>query len=121
MKVSNPEHFPDVSEPDWEFEQDYLDAVESLKTQPREVRMIDGKALLRLLKEQPNEENKNPCIRKSRARIVGTSLIATWVPLLASFCARSGRSTSDNQPSTKPKEACCVSSSSKRAIMVARS
>ena len=64
MKVSNPEHFPDVREPDWEFEQDYLDAVESLKTQPREVRMIDGKALLRLLKEQPNEENKNPCIRK---------------------------------------------------------
>ena len=24
MKVSNPEHFPDVREPDWEFEQDYL-------------------------------------------------------------------------------------------------
>ena len=32
MKVSNPEHFPDVREPDWEFEQDYLDAVETLKT-----------------------------------------------------------------------------------------
>jgi hypothetical protein len=54
MKVRDPEHFPDVREPDWEFERDYLDAVESLKTQPREVRMMDGKALLRSLKEQPN-------------------------------------------------------------------
>jgi hypothetical protein len=26
MKVNNPEHFPDVREPDWEFEQDWLDA-----------------------------------------------------------------------------------------------
>ena len=34
MKVSNPEHFPDVRETDWEFEQDYLDAVESLKPSP---------------------------------------------------------------------------------------
>ena len=58
MKVSNPEHFPDVREPDWEFEQDYLDAVESLKTQPREVRMIDGKALLRLLKNSRTRRTK---------------------------------------------------------------
>jgi hypothetical protein len=55
MKVMNPECFPDVREPDWEFEQDYLDATEDLKTQPREVRVISGRALLQMLKdEQPN-------------------------------------------------------------------
>ena len=43
MKVSNPEHFPDVREPDWEFEQDYLDAVETPKTEPSEVRTITVK------------------------------------------------------------------------------
>jgi hypothetical protein len=51
MKVMNPEHFPDVREPDWEFEQDYLDATEALKIQPREVRVTSGKALLQMLKD----------------------------------------------------------------------
>src|SRR5262249_54191226 len=55
MKVMNPEYFSDVSEPDWEFEQDYLDATEVLKTAPRWVRVTSGKALLQMLKdEQPN-------------------------------------------------------------------
>jgi hypothetical protein len=55
MKVMNPEHFPDVREPDWEFEQYYLDATEALKTQPREVRVTSGKGLLQMLKdEQPH-------------------------------------------------------------------
>jgi hypothetical protein len=55
MKVMNPEHFPDVREPDWEFEQNYLDAIEALKIQPREVRVTSGRALLQVLKdEQPN-------------------------------------------------------------------
>jgi hypothetical protein len=55
MKVMNPERFPDVREPDWEFEQDYLDATEVLKTAPRWVRVTSGKALLQMLKdEQPN-------------------------------------------------------------------
>ena len=48
----NPEHFPDVREPDWEFEQDYLDANDFLKTQSREVRVVTGKALLRMLKDK---------------------------------------------------------------------
>jgi hypothetical protein len=52
MKVMNPEHFPDVREPDWEFEQDYLDANDFLKTQSREVRVVTGKALLRMLKDK---------------------------------------------------------------------
>ena len=53
MKVNNPEHFPDVREPDWEFEQDYLDAIETLKSQPREVCIVTGKVLLKVLKEKP--------------------------------------------------------------------
>jgi hypothetical protein len=52
MKVMNPEHFPDVREPDWEFEEDYLAANEVLKSQSREVRVASGKALLQALKDK---------------------------------------------------------------------
>jgi hypothetical protein len=53
MKVRNSEHFPDVREPDWEFQQEWLDASEFLETQPREVRMITGnKTLLRMFKDE---------------------------------------------------------------------
>lgn len=52
MKVMNPEHFPDVSEPDWEFEQEYLGGAKVLKTQPREKRVIIGKVLLQMLKDE---------------------------------------------------------------------
>jgi hypothetical protein len=52
MKVGNPEHFHGVREPDWEFEQEYLDANEVLKIAPREVRVITGKVLLQLLKAE---------------------------------------------------------------------
>jgi hypothetical protein len=52
MKVSNPDHFTDVREPDWEFEEDYLEANKVIKEMPREARMLTGKALLRLLKEE---------------------------------------------------------------------
>ena len=52
MKVSNPDKFESVREPDWEFEQDYLDATEVLKSAPRDVRMLTGKVLLDMLKKE---------------------------------------------------------------------
>ena len=52
MKVMNPEHFHSIREPDWEFEENYLDAVEVLKTQSREVRVLSGKVLLQSLKDK---------------------------------------------------------------------
>jgi hypothetical protein len=52
MKVRNPERFPGVREPDWEFEQEWLDANEFLKTQPRELHLITGKVLLQVLKDK---------------------------------------------------------------------
>jgi hypothetical protein len=51
MKVSNPEHFADVQEPDWEFEEDYRAANELLRASRRDVRMLSGKTLLTVLKE----------------------------------------------------------------------
>jgi hypothetical protein len=59
MKVMNPQHFPDVREPDWEFEEDYLAANEILKIQPRDVRVVTGKALLRMLKDRTTDEPQN--------------------------------------------------------------
>jgi hypothetical protein len=55
MKVNNPKHFPDVREPDWEFEHEYLDATEFLKNEPREARMITGKVLLQMLKDEQSK------------------------------------------------------------------
>jgi hypothetical protein len=55
MKVRNPDKFPSVREPDWEFEQDYLDANEVLKDAPREARMLTGKVLLQLLRKDAEQ------------------------------------------------------------------
>lgn len=57
MKVCNPDKFPHVREPDWEFELEYLDAIEILKDTPRHVRVLTGKALLQMMRKgtQPTE------------------------------------------------------------------
>ena len=58
MKVSNPDKFPSVREPDWEFEQDYLDANQVMKDAPRETRMLTGKVLLQLLRKEAEQTSR---------------------------------------------------------------
>lgn len=57
MQVNNPDKFPSVREPEWEFEEDYLAANEYLKQQDRKTRMVTGKVFLKLIKDEKAKAN----------------------------------------------------------------